>query len=160
LDLLFISVIISIFNLLLIFTIEISLFLIAFREGDLDRILVPRDTDGLQCGKDSEVVDKKFLVFFDLAKCADPLVPINGCPTTQTCVKQCPNETFVHNFDICRREGVGNYRRKLICSRKINVANINSCEKVQEHIDREECAKWYLKSESCKFFKVISNSQF
>lgn len=133
-----------------------NIFNIAYREGDLNRILVPRDTDGLQCGKDSEVIDNKFLVFFDLAKCADPLVPINGCPTTQTCVKTCPKENFVHDKKICNQEGVMNYRRKLICTRRTNVNNIDSCDRVQELIDKEDCARWYLKSEPCKYFDLIS----
>jgi len=113
-------------------------------------LLVPRDTDGLQCGQDSEVRDKPYLVFFDLAKCADPLVPINGCPTPQTCVKECPKVSFLFSMDACQKEVISSYKQKLICTRKVNVDTIRSCAEVEKYIDNEQCAKWYLKSEPCK----------
>lgn len=128
----------------------IETLLTAYREGDLNRLLVPRDTDGLQCGQDSEVVDKPYLVFFDLSKCADPLVPLNGCPTPQTCVSECPSSNFVHNKDICN-QNLAAYRDKLICKRNVIKNSIRDCNEVQQLIDTEQCAKWYLKSEPCEF---------
>ncbi|CRK97987.1 CLUMA_CG011358, isoform B [Clunio marinus] len=129
-------------------------FLIAFgfagyyaqREGDLNRLLVPRDSEGKQCGEDSEVLDKKFLLFFDLAKCADPLVPLNGCPTTQTCVKQCPTTNFVHSKQACQ-QNFQTYKEKLICTRNVAMKDIRNCDDVEKWIEKEQCAKWYLKSE-------------
>lgn len=133
-------------------------FLIAFgfagyfaqREGDLDKLLVPRDTNGFQCGADSEVIDKKFLVFFDLSKCADPLVPINGCPTPQTCVKECPKEKFLHDKAKCIQETAQTYRQKLICARDVNINSLNSCDDIHQRITDQQCAQWYLPSEPCK----------
>lgn len=122
----------------------------AQREGDLNRLLVPRDTDGYQCGQDSDVIDKKYLLFFDLAKCADPLVPLNGCPTTQTCVKECPTTNFVHDKNVCNQNFAA-YKQKLICTRHVNVNTIASCDKLEELMSSEQCARWYLKSEPCKF---------
>lgn len=55
----------------------------AIKSGDVNRILVPTDSDGLKCGLDSGVEDKPYLVFFDLTKCLSPKVPITGCPTPQ-----------------------------------------------------------------------------
>lgn len=55
----------------------------AISRGDIDRLLVPTNTEGLKCGVDSEVKDEPYLLFFNLAKCVDPLVPITGCPTRQ-----------------------------------------------------------------------------
>jgi solute carrier family 44 (choline transporter-like protein), member 2/4/5 len=127
----------------------IEQFCLAFREGDLDRILIPRDTDGYQCGHDSEVVDKPYLMFFDLAKCADPLVPLNGCPTPQTCVKECPTESFLYNKETCRSD-INTYKSKLICSRNVNIRDITSCDQVEKYIEEEKCAEEYLKSTSCK----------
>lgn len=121
----------------------------AYREGDLNRLLVPRDTDGYQCGQDSEVLDKKFLVFFDLAKCADPLVPLNGCPTPQTCVSQCPKTNFVHDSRTCNQD-LSSYKQKLICTRNVDINTISSCGQIDSLIQKEQCAKWYLKSEPCK----------
>ena len=110
---------------------------------------MPRDTDGYQCGQDSEVIDKKYLVFFDLAKCADPLVPLNGCPTPQTCVAECPNTNFVHDKKVCQSD-VNAYKQKLICKRSIDITKVKNCDEVDKLIETEQCAKWYLKSEPCK----------
>jgi solute carrier family 44 (choline transporter-like protein), member 2/4/5 len=125
---------------------------------------VPRDTDGYQCGQDSEVIDRKFLMFFDLAKCADPLVPLNGCPTPQTCVSECPQNNFVHDKSTCQKS-LNDYKKHLICKRNVNVANIANCDEVEKLIDSEQCAKWYLRSEPCEFqisfcdsFFVVTNS--
>lgn len=119
----------------------------AFREGDIDKILVPRDSKGFQCGRDSEVLDKKYLLFFDLVKCADPLVPIQGCQTTQICVEKCPNSTFVFDRSMCRSSDVSEIRKSLICLKEIDVNSITTCDAIQKHIDEEKCAKWYMKSE-------------
>lgn len=142
------------------FLVLFFLFLIAFgfagyyayREGDLNKLLVPRDSEGYQCGQDSEVIDQKYLVFFDLAKCADPLVSISGCPTPQVCVKECPNETFYHVKDACVSEGVENYKKKLICKRDINLNAVTDCNAIDDLITNEKCSKWYLKSQPCKYF--------
>lgn len=55
----------------------------AITRGDIDRLLVPTNTEGLKCGVDSEVKDEQYLLFFNLAKCVDPTVAITGCPTRQ-----------------------------------------------------------------------------
>ena len=110
---------------------------------------MPRDTDGYQCGKDSEVIDKKYLAFFDLSKCADPLVPLNGCPTPQTCVTECPKTNFVHKIETCR-EDFALYKSRLLCKRKTNMDAIKNCNDVDSFISQDQCARWYLKSEPCK----------
>lgn len=137
------------------------IFLIAFgfagyyaqREGDLNKILVPRDSNGYQCGQDSEVRDTKYLFFFDLSKCADPLVPIQGCPTPQTCVKDCPNESFMHAKSDCEK-GIEGYKKKLICVRSVNVSQLKSCEEIDKKVSDQKCARWYLKSEPCKYYDI------
>lgn len=129
----------------------------AHREGDLNRLLVPRDSDGYQCGQDSEVRTKPYLAFFDLAKCADPLVPLNGCPTPQTCVSECPNSNFVHDKSVCQSDFAA-YKKRLLCTRNVNMDRITNCNDVEQHINSEQCAKWYLKSEPCKFSLFESES--
>lgn len=123
--------------------------LTAQREGDLSRLLVPRDSDGYQCGQDSEVRTKPYLAFFDLAKCADPLVPLNGCPTPQTCVSECPNSNFVHDKSVCQSDFAA-YKKRLLCTRNVDLTRIKDCNDVEQHISSEQCAKWYLKSEPCE----------
>ncbi|KAG5680309.1 hypothetical protein PVAND_009824 [Polypedilum vanderplanki] len=139
-----------------IFLLMFFIFLIIFgfagyyahREGDLNKLLVPRDTKGWQCGKDSEVVDKPNLFFFDLSKCADPLVPIEGCPTPQVCVKECPKTSFYHERAQCDREKIQVYRQKLICTSEIDLNNITDCNEVDKYVKDNKCALWYLPSES------------
>lgn len=144
----------DVFFLLLFFV-----FLIAFgfagyyaqREGDLNKLLVPRDSEGYQCGQDSEVIDQKYLFFFDLSKCADPLVPINGCKTPQVCVKECPKKTFFHDMSQCNSQGVANYKKDLICTRQVDLSLANSCGDINKLMEDGKCSKWYLKSEPCKY---------
>lgn len=110
---------------------------------------MPRDSEGYQCGQDSEVIDEKNLFFFDLSACADPLVPINGCPTPQVCVKECPKESFLHDSTVCESNFQA-YKKKLICTKKVDLNQAKDCNDINKLINDEKCAKWYLKSESCK----------
>lgn len=121
----------------------------AHQNGNLNKILIPRDSNGYQCGEDSEVLDTKFLFFFDLSKCADPLVPINGCPTPQICVKQCPQETFLHDINTCN-QNIEAYKKRLFCTRDVDVNSLITCAQIDQKIKDKKCAEWYLKSEPCK----------
>lgn len=51
--------------------------------GNIQKLLAPIDTKGRRCGLDSGLEDKKYLVFFNIAKCLSPGTPITGCPTPQ-----------------------------------------------------------------------------
>lgn len=121
----------------------------AYRHGDINRILVPTDSQGLQCGVDSQVLGKPYLMFFDLQKCIDPLVPIHGCPTPQVCVEQCPQTTF--SFGQCNAGNFAEIKRQLICTRQVRMDQITGCSDVETLLASDECAQWYLKSESCEY---------
>lgn len=121
----------------------------SYREGDLNKLLVPRDSEGFQCGQDSEVLDHKYLFFFDLSECADPLVPINGCPTPQVCVKECPNKSFLHDVQECKKN-VQEYKKNLVCTRNVDLNLFNDCTAIDKLVNDNKCSKWYLKSEPCK----------
>ncbi|CAH3195384.1 unnamed protein product, partial [Porites evermanni] len=62
--------------------------IIAFQEGDPDRLLLPTDSNGNTCGKGNHQ-DKKYLVFFDISTCVTKggnlaqFVSIPSCPTPQ-----------------------------------------------------------------------------
>lgn len=114
---------------------------------------MPTDSQGLQCGVDSQVLGKPFLMFFDLQKCIDPLVPINGCPTPQVCVEKCPQTTFTYETGRgqCNAGNFAEIKRQLICTRSVQMDLINSCDQVETLMASDECAHWYLKSESCEF---------
>lgn len=121
----------------------------------MDRLLVPTDSQGLKCGVDSEVLHKPYLVFFNLEKCISPSVPINGCPTPQVCVEQCPNATMLFDMSACGRLGIVAIKEKLICNRDVQINAITTCDQVDNLITANQCARWYLKSDSCKYVEVF-----
>lgn len=120
----------------------------AYQHGDLDRLLVPADSDGRRCGLDSDVKKKPFLFFFDLTKCANISVLIDGCSTTQICVEECPLENWtamkytsgLQPFD---KEDI---KKNIICKTDKIVEKINSLEKLKSVIDNELCAPWQIRS--------------
>lgn len=114
---------------------------------------MPSDSYGLRCGVDSEVLDKPYLVFFDLSKCADPRVPLTGCNTPQVCVSNCPNQTFIYDTtDKCTPGTLSQIRDKLICDIHVHKErDVQSCRDVERLINDRKCARWYLKGESCEF---------
>jgi len=69
-------------------------FIAAFgiMNGDISKVLYPTDSRGDICGQ-GELEDRPFLLFFDLTRCINPAVVSLGCPTPQTCVKECPSLT-------------------------------------------------------------------
>lgn len=114
----------------------------------MERLLVPTDSEGRKCGVDSEVVNKPYLVFFNLEKCIDPSVPLYGCKTPQVCVEQCPTSSFV--FSQCTASNFYQIKSQLICRMNVNKERIQTCNDISAMVSNEQCARWYLKSESCK----------
>lgn len=53
------------------------------KNGNVEKLLAPLDSRGKRCGLDSELEDKKYLVFFNIAKCLSPTTAITGCNTPQ-----------------------------------------------------------------------------
>uniref|UniRef100_A0AAG5D3B7 Choline transporter-like protein n=1 Tax=Anopheles atroparvus TaxID=41427 RepID=A0AAG5D3B7_ANOAO len=120
----------------------------AAHHGDLNRLLVPIDSDGRKCGIDSEVRDEPYLVFFNITECAKIDVPISGCPTTQVCVKECPTEDFYFDSRICTANVVSQVRSKLICKTNVNKNELKTCNIIQQYIEAGRCAQFMQKSTS------------
>uniref|UniRef100_A0A8D2ISP7 Choline transporter-like protein n=1 Tax=Varanus komodoensis TaxID=61221 RepID=A0A8D2ISP7_VARKO len=61
--------------------------------GDPRKVAYPTDSFGQFCGqKDTPNENKTILFYFNILKCASPIVLINlQCPTTQLCVSKCPD---------------------------------------------------------------------
>lgn len=97
-----------------------------------------------------QVVKKPYLVFFNLERCIDPLVPINGCPTPQVCVEKCPDSIFIYDQSSCSTSNLETIKSKLICNRNVDVTAIQSCSEITQLVNNDYCAAWYLPSESCK----------
>ncbi|XP_043653901.1 choline transporter-like 2 [Drosophila teissieri] len=117
----------------------------AIKNGDLNKLLVPTDSDNRKCGMDSGVLNKENLFFFDLNQCIDPIVPLTGCKTPQVCVETCPKETF--DWDSMKDKlSFAELHSRLICLTEEHKAQIRTKTDIQTAIDRNECAKWYIKS--------------
>ncbi|GFU96693.1 choline transporter-like protein 2 [Trichonephila clavipes] len=84
-------------------------------------------------------MDRPYLFFFDLMKCASPKVLVTGCLTPQVCVKHCPNETFLANENLADTEDI---RKKLICKYGIKKEG----QSLQNLLNDGHCATLYLKS--------------
>ncbi|XP_053658019.1 choline transporter-like 2 [Anopheles marshallii] len=120
----------------------------AVQHGDLNRLLVPIDSDGRKCGVDSEVRDEPYLVFFNITECAKIDVPISGCSTTQVCVKQCPTENFDFETANCNPSNLNDIRTKLICKQNVKKTDLKTCQIIREYIKNERCAQTVQQSTS------------
>ncbi|XP_021061928.1 choline transporter-like protein 2 isoform X2 [Mus pahari] len=71
----------------------VAVGIIAWTHGDPRKVIYPTDSKGEFCGqKGTKNADKPFLFYFNIVKCANPLVLLEfHCPTPQMCVKQCPD---------------------------------------------------------------------
>uniref|UniRef100_A0A182NQ24 Choline transporter-like protein n=1 Tax=Anopheles dirus TaxID=7168 RepID=A0A182NQ24_9DIPT len=120
----------------------------AAQHGDLNRLLVPIDSDGRKCGIDSEVRDEPYLVFFNITECAKIDVPISGCSTTQVCVKQCPDQDFDFELANCSPSNIAEIRTKLICKQSVKKSDLKTCQLIRDYIRSERCAQTLQKSTS------------
>ncbi|RMC08844.1 hypothetical protein DUI87_15096 [Hirundo rustica rustica] len=79
----------------------IALGVVAWVHGDPRKVIYPTDSYGQFCGqRDTLNENKTILFYFNILKCASPLVLINlQCPTTQLCVSKCPDR-FATYIDV------------------------------------------------------------
>lgn len=131
-------------------------FFVAIKNGDLDRLLVPTDSKGRKCGVDNDVINKPYLLFFNLEKCIDARVPLFGCKTPQVCVEQCPTSAFIYDEYSCNTSRLPAIRSQLICQMGVDKEQITDCERLKRRINDGDCARWYLPSKSCKYFELLT----
>nr|CAD7396533.1 unnamed protein product [Timema cristinae] len=117
---------------------------LGFTQGDPSRLLLPTDSQGRKCGLDTDVIDKPYLFFFDLTRCIRSNVVLNGCPTPQVCVKSCPEQNFIYS----NLSSLETIRQDIICKTSINVSSILTVDEFTGHVDREDCARYYLSSKA------------
>uniref|UniRef100_A0AAY4DQS2 Choline transporter-like protein n=1 Tax=Denticeps clupeoides TaxID=299321 RepID=A0AAY4DQS2_9TELE len=67
--------------------------ILAWSQGDPRKVIYPTNSKGQFCGQaGTELQTKPLLFYFNIMKCASPLVLLEfQCPTTQLCVDTCPN---------------------------------------------------------------------
>ncbi len=80
--------------------VEAIIFIIGFSQGNIQRLIFPRDSHSRLCGYDYPVHEKPNLIYFDLMECAQlkPSVIWEGCSTKQICVKECPNYFWAYQL--------------------------------------------------------------
>ncbi|XP_064180126.1 choline transporter-like protein 2 isoform X1 [Anguilla rostrata] len=67
--------------------------ILAWSHGDPQKVIYPTDSKGQFCGRSPNVENKPYLFYFNIVKCASPLVLLEfQCPTIQLCVEKCPTE--------------------------------------------------------------------
>ncbi|XP_058515930.1 choline transporter-like protein 2 isoform X1 [Ochotona princeps] len=81
----------------------VAVGIIAWTHGDPRKVIYPTDSRGEFCGqKGTKNANKPFLFYFNIVKCASPLVLLEfQCPTPQICVEKCPDRylTFLSAYN-------------------------------------------------------------
>uniref|UniRef100_A0A672SAI0 Choline transporter-like protein n=1 Tax=Sinocyclocheilus grahami TaxID=75366 RepID=A0A672SAI0_SINGR len=87
--------------------------ILAWSQGDPRKVLYPTDSKGQFCGQVGSPLEKKPLLFyFNILKCASPLVLLEfQCPTTQICVERCPDK-FMTLVKALRKEDDREYYKQ------------------------------------------------
>ncbi|KAM4535030.1 choline transporter-like protein 2 isoform 2-T2 [Fundulus diaphanus] len=72
----------------------IAVGILAWSQGDPRKVIYPTNSRGEFCGQaGSELEKKRLLFYFNIMKCASPMVLLSfQCPTTQMCVENCPDK--------------------------------------------------------------------
>ncbi|XP_055094503.1 choline transporter-like protein 2 isoform X3 [Symphalangus syndactylus] len=72
--------------------------IIAWTHGDPRKVIYPTDSRGEFCGqKGTKNENKPYLFYFNIVKCASPLVLLEfQCPTPQICVEKCPDRYLTY----------------------------------------------------------------
>jgi len=65
---------------------------VGFKNGNPELLMYPTNSTGQICGQ-SDNAGRPFLFFQDLTVCVSMSSLVNGCPTPQVCVKECPTQT-------------------------------------------------------------------
>ncbi|KAK2506055.1 hypothetical protein MC885_011783 [Smutsia gigantea] len=70
----------------------------AWTHGDPRKVIYPTDSRGEFCGqKGTKNANKPYLFYFNIVKCASPLVLLEfQCPTPQICVENCPSRYLTY----------------------------------------------------------------
>ncbi|XP_045848120.1 choline transporter-like protein 2 isoform X1 [Meles meles] len=76
----------------------VAVGIIAWTHGDPRKVIYPTDSRGEFCGqKGTKNANKPFLFYFNIVKCASPLVLLEfQCPTPQICVEKCPDRYLTY----------------------------------------------------------------
>uniref|UniRef100_A0A669DS82 Choline transporter-like protein n=1 Tax=Oreochromis niloticus TaxID=8128 RepID=A0A669DS82_ORENI len=107
----------------------IAVGILAWSQGDPRKVIYPTDSRGQFCGQVGTPLEKKpFLFYFNIMKCASPMVLLEfQCPTTQMCVEKCPEKfmtlvsayaissDFAYYKNFCEEGGVPQILSQRLC---------------------------------------------
>ncbi|XP_074116460.1 choline transporter-like protein 2 isoform X5 [Sminthopsis crassicaudata] len=91
----------------------VAVGIIAWTHGDPRKVIYPTDSRGQFCGqKGTPNENKPFLFYFNILKCASPLVLLEfQCPTPQICVKNCPSRYLTYLQASSRSQDMDYYKQ-------------------------------------------------
>ncbi|XP_073443657.1 choline transporter-like protein 2 isoform X2 [Dendrobates tinctorius] len=105
----------------------VAVGIVAWTYGDPRKVIYPTDSKGQFCGQAGTPYEKKpYLFYFNIMKCASPLVLLEfQCPTPQICVEKCPDRFLTYigvaaaqeHFDYYKqfcREGFNNFTKSQV----------------------------------------------
>lgn len=110
-------------------------------------LLNPRDTKGRKCGHNEDVLNKPYLLYFDLGGCFDIEFPFNGCQTPKVCVEMCPTKDFDFNETACSDStNFPEIHKEFICNDDVIVTEMSTCKNISTYIKEEKCVRRYWNS--------------
>uniref|UniRef100_A0A671SUQ0 Choline transporter-like protein n=1 Tax=Sinocyclocheilus anshuiensis TaxID=1608454 RepID=A0A671SUQ0_9TELE len=93
--------------------------ILAWSQGDPRKVIYPTDSKGQFCGQ------KPLLFYFNIMKCASPLVLLEfQCPTTQICVERCPDK-FMTLLKALQNEDDREYYKQF-CKEGVDMTKVSS----------------------------------
>uniref|UniRef100_A0A672T953 Choline transporter-like protein n=1 Tax=Sinocyclocheilus grahami TaxID=75366 RepID=A0A672T953_SINGR len=100
--------------------------ILAWSQGDPRKVIYPTDSKGQFCGQVGSPLEKKPLLFyFNIMKCASPLVLLEfQCPTTQICVERCPDK-FMTLLKALQNEEDREYYKQF-CKEGVDMRKVSS----------------------------------
>jgi choline transporter-like protein 2/4/5 len=84
--------------------VQVGVSILAYLSGDPQQLVLPHDSTGALCTSPNSN-----LFFFNLLTCINVKSLLNGCPTTQVCVSQCPTQNLFYAIDSHRTILLQNY---------------------------------------------------
>ncbi|KAK9535628.1 hypothetical protein VZT92_007999 [Zoarces viviparus] len=91
----------------------IAVGILAWSQGDPRKVIYPTDSRGQFCGQaGTPLANKPLLFYFNIMKCASPMVLLEfQCPTTQMCVEKCPEKFMTLVKAYTNRNDFEDYKR-------------------------------------------------
>lgn len=111
----------------------------AFKFGNPSLLLYPMNSEKELCGFGSQK-GKNNILFYDLVACGKmgPGIFVDGCPTTQICVAECPQENWVY------KAVLGDKTKLQYCKPEIDLAT--TPKTIEQLIQDEDCPAYLLQS--------------